>query len=107
MYLFSKVPAKPYADVKQFPELAVLKDNWEMIRDEGLKLFDEDYIRAAAKYNDVGFNSFFRTGWKRFYLKWYDDFLPSAITWVYARPIRINVISRWMALPIIGAMSRT
>jgi beta-hydroxylase len=78
MYLFSAVPAEPYVDVRRFPELAALKENWEMIRDEGLKLFDEGYIRAAAKYNDVGFNSFFRTGWKRFYLKWYDDFLPSA-----------------------------
>ena len=47
-------------------------------RDEGLKLFDEGYIRAAASYNDVGFNSFFRTGWKRFYLKWYDQPLASA-----------------------------
>jgi len=36
------------------------------------------YIKAAAKYNDLGFNSFFRTGWKRFYLKWYDKALPSA-----------------------------
>lgn len=80
MYLFSSVPAKPYTDVRQFPELAVLKQNWQMIRDEGLRLFDEGYIRAAAKYNDIGFNSFFRTGWKRFYLKWYDDFLPSAKT---------------------------
>lgn len=80
MYLFSKVPAKPYADVKQFPELSILKDSWELIRDEGLKLYDEGHICAAAKYNDVGFNSFFRTGWKRFYLKWYDDFLPSAKT---------------------------
>jgi len=26
---------------------------------------------------DIGFNTFFRTGWKRFYLKWYGDFLPS------------------------------
>ena len=80
MYLFSTVPAKPYADVDQFPELAGLKDNWKMIRSEDLKLFDEGYIRAAAKYNDVGFNSFFRTGWKRFYLKRHDDFLPSAKT---------------------------
>lgn len=36
------------------------------------------YIRAATSYNDLGFNSFFRHGWKRFYLKWYDEFLPSA-----------------------------
>ena len=78
LYLSSAVPAKPYHDVNAFPELKPLQDNWQMIRDEGLKLFDEGYIRAAAKYNDLGFNSFFRTGWKRFYLKWYDTFLPSA-----------------------------
>ena len=78
MYAFSKVPATPYIDVGLFPELAELRQNWQLIRDEALKLFDEGYIRAAAGYNDVGFNSFFRTGWKRFYLKWYEDFLPSA-----------------------------
>jgi beta-hydroxylase len=78
MYLFSAVAAKPYADLKHFPELAVLRTNWKIIRDEALKLFDDGHIRAAAKYNDLGFNSFFRRGWKRFYLKWYDDFLPSA-----------------------------
>ncbi|HTT36242.1 MAG TPA: aspartyl/asparaginyl beta-hydroxylase domain-containing protein [Burkholderiales bacterium] len=78
LYLSSAVPAKPYLDVSGFPELKPLQDNWQTIRDEGLKLFDEGYIRAAAKYNDLGFNSFFRTGWKRFYLKWYDTFLPSA-----------------------------
>jgi beta-hydroxylase len=78
MYLFSKVKAKPYVDVRQFPELAPLQANWQMIRDEALKLFDEGYIRAAAGYNDLGFNSFFKKGWKRFYLKWYGEFLPSA-----------------------------
>jgi beta-hydroxylase len=56
----------------------VLSDNWQAIRDEGLRLFDEGFIRAAATNNDWGFHSFFRSGWKRFYLKWYDDFLPSA-----------------------------
>ena len=77
MYLFSEVPAKPFIDLEHFPELAVLREQWQLIRDEGLRLFDEGYIRAAAKYNDLGFNSFFKSGWKRFYLKWYDDFLPS------------------------------
>jgi len=80
MYLFSAVPNKPFIEMKYFPELAPLRENWEMIRDEAMQLFDEGYIRAAAKYNDLGFNSFFRTGWKRFYLKWYGDFLPSAET---------------------------
>ena len=77
MYLFSAVRARPYADVSNFPELQKISAQWEMIRDEALKLFDEGYIRAAASHNDIGFNTFFRTGWKRFYLKWYGDFLPS------------------------------
>jgi beta-hydroxylase len=78
MYLFSAVPPRPFIDVARFPELAPLQANWQQIRDEALRLFDEGYIRAAATYNDLGFNSFFKSGWKRFYLKWYDDFLPSA-----------------------------
>jgi beta-hydroxylase len=78
MYMFSGVPARPFLPLQDFPELKTLGDNWETIRDEGLRLFDEGYIKAAAKYNDLGFNSFFRTGWKRFYLKWYDKTMPSA-----------------------------
>lgn len=78
MYLFSGVSAQPYLDRSKFPELDVLKDNWKVIRDEAMHLFDEGYIRAAEKNNDAGFGSFFKKGWKRFYLKWYDKPLPSA-----------------------------
>jgi beta-hydroxylase len=79
MYLFSRVPrTRPYIDPETFPELAPLQESWQVIRDEALALDDEGQIRAAATYNDIGFNSFFRTGWKRFYLKWYGDDLPSA-----------------------------
>jgi beta-hydroxylase len=80
MYAGSAVPNEPVVSVDHFPELAKLRDNWETIRDEAVKLFDEGLIRAAAKNNDWGFYSFFKSGWKRFYLKWYDDFLPSART---------------------------
>jgi beta-hydroxylase len=78
MYLFSAVPSTPFIDLERFPELDVLREQWQMIREEALRLFDEGHIRAAQKNNDIGFNTFFRRGWKRFYLKWYDDFLPSA-----------------------------
>ncbi|MFO1323912.1 MAG: aspartyl/asparaginyl beta-hydroxylase domain-containing protein [Burkholderiales bacterium] len=78
MYGLSAVPNRPFVDVAQFPHLKPLQDNWQSIRDEALKLFDDGHIRAAAKYNDLGFNSFFRRGWKRFYLKWYDAPLESA-----------------------------
>lgn len=80
MYMFSGVPNQPVLSTEKFPELKVLRDNWQTIRQEALQLFDEGYIRAAAKNNDWGFYSFFKSGWKRFYLKWYEDFLPSART---------------------------
>ena len=44
----------------------------------GLCLFGDGHIKASDKYNDAGFNSFFKSGWKRFYLKWYDADHPSA-----------------------------
>jgi len=78
MYLFSRVRARPYGDVAQFPELAVLQAHWQEIREEALRLDDAHRIREATGFNDIGFNSFYRTGWKRFYLKWYGVDLPSA-----------------------------
>ena len=80
MYLFSRTPRSVYIDPQHFPELKVLQDNWQLIRDEAMRLNDEGYIRAAAGYTDIGFNSFFRTGWKRFYLCWYGKDLASAET---------------------------
>lgn len=78
LYLFSSVPSKPYVQSSSFPELKLLEDNWEVIRDEALALQAEQRISASQGLDDVGFNSFFRTGWKRFYLKWYGNELMSA-----------------------------
>jgi beta-hydroxylase len=79
MYMFSAVPNRPILQVGMVPELTPLRDNWQEIREEALHLFAQGQIKAADKYNDWGFNSFFRSGWKRFYLKWYDTPLPSAL----------------------------
>ncbi|AKQ54903.1 lipid A hydroxylase LpxO [Bordetella hinzii] len=78
MYAFSGVPNQPYLDLKNFPQVKVLMDRWEDIRAEAEQLFGEGHIKASDKYNDAGFNSFFKSGWKRFYLKWYDTDHPSA-----------------------------
>ena len=78
MHLFSKVPSTPYIPVREFPELSVLQENWATIREEGLRLIELKKIKASEQNNDAGFNSFFKTGWKRFYLKWYDASHPSA-----------------------------
>lgn len=78
MYLFSAIPNKPFFDLKAFPELNVLSDNWQIIRDEARLLLENSHLKVAEDNDDMGFNSFFKRGWKRFYLKWYDDALPSA-----------------------------
>ncbi|MDB6063218.1 MAG: aspartyl/asparaginyl beta-hydroxylase [Verrucomicrobiaceae bacterium] len=78
MYMLSRVPNKPYIDVTQFPDLLPLQQHWQEIRDEAIQLMHGGHVKASSQYNDIGFNSFFKSGWKRFYLKWYDDSHPSA-----------------------------
>jgi len=78
MILASRVPTTPYVPAGQIPGLDVLDANWETIRDEALELSRMQRITAAQKHDDIGFNSFFKYGWKRFYLKWYDARHPSA-----------------------------
>jgi beta-hydroxylase len=78
VYLASKAPNRPFQDASKFPELKTLIENWQVIRDEGLALMGEGKIGVATGHNDIGFHTFFKRGWKRFYLKWYEDALPSA-----------------------------
>ena len=78
MILASKVPTTPYVPTSRLPELKLLDDNWQTIRDEALSLAQSAEIKAPSKHDDIGFNSFFKYGWKRFYLKWYDAKHPSA-----------------------------
>jgi beta-hydroxylase len=79
LYLFSKTPDRPYLDTADFPDLSPLQTHWQDIRAEGLHLLRAGEIKRSSQYDDVGFNSFFKTGWKRFYLKWYGDSHPSAM----------------------------
>lgn len=78
MYLFSAVPARPYIPPGYLKGLEALEQNWEIIRDEAQRLVEMEKIRAADKNDDAAFNSFFKAGWKRFYLKWYEAEHPSA-----------------------------
>ncbi|WP_325345032.1 aspartyl/asparaginyl beta-hydroxylase domain-containing protein [Xylophilus sp.] len=78
LYAFSRVPARPYLDHSAFPGLRLLDAHWETIRAEALALAAAQRIRAAERNDDAGFNSFFKEGWTRFYLKWYEAHHPSA-----------------------------
>ena len=72
MVLLSRVPSVPYFPNQTFSDLAPLQAHWRQIREEALQLIEAGKIKAATKNDDAGFNSFFKNGWKRFYLKWYD-----------------------------------
>ncbi len=78
MYAFSAVPAVAFPDRKRFRDVDALRDNWHPIRDEAAGLSDQGRIRAALKDTDASFSSFIKVGWKRFYVKWYGEPLPSA-----------------------------
>ena len=78
MHKFSRVPNTPFTPLSEFPELARLQENWPIIRAEAESMLALKKIKAAEQNDDAGFNSFFKSGWKRFYLKWYDASHPSA-----------------------------
>lgn len=45
---FSRLPAKqPYFDEKGFPELQTLTDNWQVIREEAVRL--QDHIKKRSR----------------------------------------------------------
>jgi beta-hydroxylase len=78
MNVCAKFPNVPILNASDIEDLKTLQDNWQTIKEEALLLAAEGKITTSTALNDLGFNSFFRTGWTRFYLKWYDDYLPSA-----------------------------
>lgn len=78
LFATSAVPNRPYLDLAAFPELELLRGNWQAIRDEARALYAAGHIRASDGHDDVYGNSLFKKGWKRFYLKWYGDPLASA-----------------------------
>ncbi|MEM1081042.1 MAG: aspartyl/asparaginyl beta-hydroxylase domain-containing protein [Pseudomonadota bacterium] len=77
-YACSKPPNQPFIDRSFFPDLQVLQDHWPVIRQEAEQLLNASVMKDEAEH-DIGFNSFFKYGWRRFYLKWYGDSHPSAI----------------------------
>jgi beta-hydroxylase len=102
VYLSSKTSRGPFMAPAEFPELKVLTEHWQVFREEGLRLIAEDRIAPATGANDLGFHTFFRRGWKRFYLKWYGNNLPSARAYC---PKSFDILSR---IPSVhGAMFAT
>jgi beta-hydroxylase len=77
LYIFTKPRARPpIMDMGLYPELAELQENWEVIRDEAVALmegggFDSISDPDSASFYDIGFRTFYKYGWTKFYLNWY------------------------------------
>ena len=77
LYLCTKPKARPaIMHMGKFPELQEIQDNWETIRAEAMALraaggFDSISEPNSASYYDIGFRTFYKYGWTKFYLNWY------------------------------------
>lgn len=77
LYLFTKKRAKKaIMKTDDFPELLKIKENWKVISEEAQQLYDQGYFDQTNKpdstaYYDIGFRTFYKYGWSKFYLKWY------------------------------------
>lgn len=77
LYLFTEKRARlPIMDVEQFPELKEIQNNWQTIQKEVIDLYEKGYFELTKKptensYYDIGFRTFYKYGWSKFYLKWY------------------------------------
>lgn len=77
LYLFTKAKARPpIMNIEDFPELKEIDQHWETIRDEAMALmteggFDSISDPDEASYYDIGFRTFYKYGWTKFYVNWY------------------------------------
>ena len=77
LYLMTQRRAKkPIMDIADFEELRPILDNWETIREEARELWRSQYFEQTKDpdnkaYYDIGFRTFYKYGWGKFYLDWY------------------------------------
>ncbi|MDX1920384.1 MAG: aspartyl/asparaginyl beta-hydroxylase domain-containing protein [Candidatus Caenarcaniphilales bacterium] len=81
MYLFTRGDKSAIVKdrQKQLPTLKILEDNWEIIRDEAEALQKQNRLSFGKYEPDIGFSTFQKAGWKRFYIKWYGIYNNSAL----------------------------
>lgn len=77
LYMFTQPRARqPILDLDKFHELDEIRNNWETIREEVLSLYQQQYFEQTKKPGsqasyDIGFRTFFKYGWSKFYINWY------------------------------------
>lgn len=84
LYIFTKAHGRgSILNPNHFPELSVLKDHWKDMQVEALELWEKGYFDQtknpeSAAHFDLGFRTFYKYGWGKFYINWYGSDYPSA-----------------------------
>jgi beta-hydroxylase len=84
LYLFTERRAKKSViNPHDFRELLQIQKNWETIREEAIGLYKQKHFESvndpdSPAYYDVGFRTFFKYGWSKFYINWYGNTHESA-----------------------------
>lgn len=98
LYLFTRTWARrPFVPIERYPDLQGLAQYWETMRDEALSIeaagsFDEARRNGSPASFDVGFRTFYKYGWSRYYLKWYGYTYESAGA---SCPKTLEILSRF------------
>ena len=84
LYLSTKRWArKPFLSTDSFENLSLLESNWKDIAQEAMALHEAGYFEQTTdkknkSFYDVGFRTFYKYGWSKFYCSWYGTTLNSA-----------------------------
>lgn len=77
LYLATRRQARgAVLDAGYLDGIEVLRAHWPRIRDEAMALhrageLDATATPGSAGYHDLGFRTFYKRGWRKFYLQWY------------------------------------
>ncbi|WP_080933446.1 aspartyl/asparaginyl beta-hydroxylase domain-containing protein [Xanthomonas albilineans] len=85
LYMATRKHAKgPVIDASYLKNIALLRSQWHVIRAEAISLHQSGQLRETSQpgstgFHDLGFRTFYKHGWMKFYLKWYGKTHRSAI----------------------------
>ncbi|WMJ68213.1 aspartyl/asparaginyl beta-hydroxylase domain-containing protein [Stenotrophomonas sp. 24(2023)] len=77
LYMTTRRSARaPVIDAGYLHGVCLLRANWQLIRREGLALLANGDLDATCHegsqgFHDLGFRTFYKRGWRKYYLTWY------------------------------------
>ncbi|MET0290170.1 MAG: aspartyl/asparaginyl beta-hydroxylase domain-containing protein [Pseudoxanthomonas sp.] len=77
LYMTTRRHARgPVVDGASLEDIALIRSQWQLIREEALALYRSGQLHAtsqpgSAGFHDLGFRTFYKRGWMKFYVKWY------------------------------------